>query len=105
MTTRWHDLKSAVKASNLPASDKAVYLDRLDQSTYGTAEMPARWTRPQREVAKRVSITVRQVQYAESHLARHGWLTVTGTTGPKKTRRYTLALVLRSGSFFLSDFG
>jgi hypothetical protein len=43
-------------------------------------------------VAREIGFTVRQVRRAESHLARHGWLIVSGTTGPHKTRRYVLAL-------------
>lgn len=92
MTCRWHALRDAVKASNLPASDRAVYRARLDHSTYGTAEMPVKFTRTQQAVAREIGITVRQVKRAERHLAEHGWLIVTGTTGPKKTRHYVLAL-------------
>jgi len=90
--TRWHELRNAIKASNLPASDRAVFRARLDHSDYGTGELPAKFTRAQSAVAREVGITVRQVKRAEWHLARHGWLKVTGTTGPGKTRRYVLAL-------------
>jgi hypothetical protein len=91
MTCRWHELRDAVKASNLPASDKAVYRARLDHSDYGTAEMAARWTRSQQAVARETSLTVRQVRRAERHLQLHGWLKVSGTTGPGKTRHYEFA--------------
>ena len=71
--SRWHDLRAAVKASNLTAADKAVFLARVDHSTYGTADMPARWTRSQKTVARETSLSRRQVQYSEAHLERHGW--------------------------------
>jgi hypothetical protein len=92
VTCRWHQLQKAVKASNLPAADKAVFLARLDHATFGTADMPAEWTRPQKKVARETSLSLRQVKYSEQHLARHGWLsTKRAAEGDRRKLRYVLA--------------
>jgi hypothetical protein len=88
VTTRWHQLRAEIKASNLTAADKHLILSRIDHSSFGSAEMPAKWTRTQQQIAKETGLSLRQVQYSEAHLARHGWLRITGSTGPGRTRRY-----------------
>jgi hypothetical protein len=89
---RWHELQAAIKASDLPPADRHVFLDRLGHSTYGTAEMTAEYTRTQKKVARETGLSLRQVRYSEAHLERHGWLKVTGTTAPGKTREYEFAI-------------
>jgi hypothetical protein len=87
---RWHQLDDAIDASDLPASDRAVYHRRLKRADYGTAELPARFTETQAEVAKATGITVRQVRRSERHLESHGWLEVSGTTGRGHKPSYRL---------------
>lgn len=89
--TRWHELRDALATSNLPASDKAVYRALLDKADFRTACLDPRYTPRQAVIAKETSLSLRQVKYAEQHLARHGWLAATGATGPGRTRRYELA--------------
>ena len=90
---RWHQLAGAIDASNLPASDRSVFRMRLKRADYKTAELPARFTRPQAAVAREAGITVRQVRRSERHLERHGWLKISGGNG----RGHTLSYVLLAG--------
>jgi hypothetical protein len=87
---RWHQLADAIAASNMRASDKSVFRFLLDKADYTTAELPPKYTPPQVDIGRKTSIRPRQVTYAIDHLRRHGWLSVTGTTGPGKSRNYTL---------------
>jgi hypothetical protein len=87
---RWHELDDAIDASNMPASDRAVYKARLKRADYGTGDLPRQFTDKQATVARKTGVSLRQVQYAERHLERHGWFQISGTTGPGKTRRYLL---------------
>jgi hypothetical protein len=88
--TRWVILRDAIKASSLPASDKAVYRALLDAADYTTAVLLPGFTPAQVKVAAETGLSRRQVQYAERHLELHGWLTVSGSTGPGKRRHYVL---------------
>lgn len=90
--TRWHEMKAAVKASNLPPADRHVYLNRLDQADYATTQIDPLWTRTQAKVASETGLSRRQVQYSEAHLQRHGWLKITGTWAPGKRRQYEVAI-------------
>jgi hypothetical protein len=87
---RWHQLADAIAASNMRESDKSVYRFLLDKADYATAELPPKFTPPRKVIARKTSVSLRQVSYAIEHLKRHGWLTATGTTGPGKTLVYTL---------------
>jgi hypothetical protein len=91
MTDRWHQLAGAMAESNLRASDKAVFRFLLDRADYGTADLPPKFTPPRQVIARKTSISPRQVTYAIAHLRRHGWLTTTGTTAPGRTLAYRLA--------------
>jgi hypothetical protein len=71
---RWHQLASAIQASNLPASDKSVFRYLLDRADYGSAVMPDRFTPTEVTVGLKTSYSRRQVQYSVAHLRRHGWL-------------------------------
>lgn len=87
---RWHELDDAIDASNLPASDKAVFRLRLKTADFTTADMSPQWTETQDVVARKASITVRQVRRSERHLEQHGWLKVSGTTGRGRKPLYAL---------------
>jgi hypothetical protein len=89
--SEWHRLLAAIKASNLAASDKAVYRLLLDKADYRTAELPARFAPRQAVIARETSLSLRQVKYATGHLRRHGWLTAKGKTAPGRTLEYSLA--------------
>ena len=88
----WYERRDAITRSNLPASDKAGFRCLLDKADYATAELPPKFTPAQKDIARQIGVTVRTVIRATQHLERHGWLQVTGTTGPGKTRRYTLSI-------------
>jgi hypothetical protein len=89
---RWHELDNAIGDSRLPASDRAVYHRRLKKADYATAELPAKFTESQAQVARAVGITVRQVRRSERHLERHGWLKISGPTGRGHKPSYVLLL-------------
>jgi hypothetical protein len=88
---RWHELREAILASNLPASDKAVYRLLLDKADYRTADLPAKFTPTREAIARQTSLSRSQAGYATRHLARHGWLALAGAAGPGRPRTYTLA--------------
>jgi hypothetical protein len=73
------------------ASDKSVFRFLLDKADWATAILPPGFTPPRKVIARKTSISFRQVTYAIDHLRRHGWLITEGTTGPGKTLRYTLS--------------
>jgi hypothetical protein len=80
--------------SNLPASDKAVFRYLLDKANYDeAAHLPAGYTPRQADIARKTSITERQVRRAERHLEHHGWLEVGDAerAGPGRTRSLALA--------------
>jgi hypothetical protein len=91
--SRWHQLQEAILGSNLPASDKAVFLFLLTKTDFGTAHLPAGYTPTQAEIARKISFTERQVRRAERHLEHHGWLEVGDAkrAGPGRTRSLALA--------------
>jgi hypothetical protein len=74
------------------ASDKSVFRFLLDKADWATAELPPRFTPPRKVIARKTSISFRQVTYAIDHLRRHGWLITEGLTGPGKTLNYTLSI-------------
>jgi hypothetical protein len=91
--TRWHQLDNAIGRSGLSACDRGTFRCLLGDSNYATAELAARFTPTQKEIARDIGFTVRQVRRSLRHLERHGWLTVYGTAGGRgNTRRYVLAL-------------
>lgn len=87
---RWHQLADAIDASNLAASDKAVLRRLLDRADYRTAELPEKFTPKQADIARKASITPRQVRRSLRHAERHGWVTVGGTTGRGHRLAYRL---------------
>jgi hypothetical protein len=90
---RWHQLDDAIGRSDLSACDRATFRCLLGESNYVTADLAARFTPTQKEIARGIGFTVRQVRRSLRHLGRHGWLTVYGTAGGRgNTRRYALAL-------------
>jgi hypothetical protein len=88
---RWHQLADAIQRSNMSAADKSVFRFLLDRADYRTAELPAKFTPTQRAIGRMTSHSRRQVQYSLDHLARHGWVTAGGATGPGRPRRYSFA--------------
>lgn len=86
----WHQLQDAIERSNLPRSDRAVFRFYLSRASYESAELSARFTPAQEEAARATGYTVRQVRRAERHLEHHGWLKITGATGPGKVRSLKL---------------
>jgi hypothetical protein len=87
---RWHQLADLIQDSNLPASDKSVFRFLLDKADWKSAELPAQF-RPTREtIARKTSLSYSQTGYSSRHLQRHGWLAITGRTGPGHPLRYTL---------------
>lgn len=88
----WYERRDTIMRSNLPPSDKAGFRCLLDKADYATAELPPEFTPTQKDIARQIRVTVLTVKRAMRHLERHGWLQVTGTTGPGKTRRYTLTV-------------
>ena len=88
----WYERRDAITRSNLTAADKAGFRCLLDKADYETAELPPEFTPAQKDIARQIRVTVRTVKRAMQHLERHGWLQATGTTGPGKTRRYTLSI-------------
>ncbi len=87
---RWHQLADAIDASNLAASDKAVLRRLLDRADYGTAELPEKFAPKQADIARKASITPRQVRRSLRHAERHGWVTVGGATGRGHRLTYRL---------------
>ncbi len=87
---RWHELDRAIDASNLTASDKAVYHQFLKHSDYVTADLPAKRTPTREKIGRLASLSQRQVAYAVSHLELHDWLKRSGRTGPRKSPSYSL---------------
>jgi hypothetical protein len=85
---RWHQLADAMQDSNLPASDKSVFRYLLDRADYKTAELPAKFTPTQRLIARKTSVSYSQVRYSLHHLQRHGWLIISGKSGPARPRHY-----------------
>jgi hypothetical protein len=79
-------------SAGLRPSDRAVFWRVLSKANYGAAELPAKFTPSQATIARETGLTERQVRRAERHLERHGWLKITGTTGPGKRRTVMLAL-------------
>jgi hypothetical protein len=95
MTARrdqWHQLAAAMTDSNLPASDKAVFGFLLSKADWKTVELPARFTPTRKAIARKTSLSYRQVGYSTRHLERHGWLAAKGATGPGRPLAYSLAL-------------
>jgi hypothetical protein len=89
----WQRLRKAAENDpRLSATDVAVFKLLLDEvANYDTAE-PMPWAAPtQREIARRIHRSLRQVQYSLGHLQRHGWLIASGTTGPGTPRHYRFA--------------
>ena len=89
---RWHQLAGAIRDSNLPASDKAVFQFLLSRSDYKTAELPARFTPTRETIARKTSLSYSQVGYSTRHLERHGWVTAKGVTGPGHPLEYSFAI-------------
>jgi hypothetical protein len=89
---RWNGLLDALKRSNLPASDKAVYRVLLDAANYETTVLLAKFTPTREQIGRETSLSRSQVGYSTRHLVRHGWLAVQGKTGPNKPRRYGLGI-------------
>jgi hypothetical protein len=87
----WYQLQDAIERSNLPASDRAIFRFYLSRANYESAELSARFTPAQKEAARGTGYTLRQVRRSERHLEHHGWLKITGATGPGKVRSVALA--------------
>jgi len=88
---RWHQLDDAIDVSGLPASDRAVFRALLKKADYGTADLPVKFTPTRQDMARRTGLSLRQVNYSVRHLARHGWLAVSGSTGRGHRPEYALA--------------
>jgi hypothetical protein len=90
--SRWHQLASAVQDSNLPASDKSVFLYLLGKADFKTAELTPKFTPTREQIARKTSLSYSQVGYSTRHLRRHGWLTAGGATGPGHPLEYGFAV-------------
>jgi hypothetical protein len=89
---RWHQLADAIKASNLPPSDRSVFRLLLDKADFGTAVIPAGFSPTRKRIRRETGLSYSQVGYSTHHLERHGWLSAKGATGPGHPLRYSLAL-------------
>lgn len=89
---RWHELADAILNGNHPASDKALYRFMLDKADYKTAVLPERFTPTQRVMARKTSLSLRQVKYSLQHLALHGWLEIREAENDGRRRTYVLKL-------------
>jgi hypothetical protein len=88
---RWHQLAGAVQDSNMPASDKSVFRYLLDCADYVTADLPAKFTPTRKTIGRKTSLSRSQVGYSARHLVKHGWLVVTGHSGPGHPLSYALS--------------
>jgi hypothetical protein len=85
----WHERKRAIRRSELPPSDRAVYLSLLDHASFVTAELRKR-TPSLDVIAADTGVSRRQVVYSLHHLERHGWVKVTSGAGTRRNQ-YELA--------------
>jgi hypothetical protein len=89
--TRWHELADAIKASNLPASDRSVFRCLLDKADFKTTLVPAKFTPTRQRIRRETGLSYSQVGYSTRHLELHGWLSAKGATGPGRPLEYSLA--------------
>lgn len=75
---RWHQLQDLIEASNMPASDTAVYNYLLKKSDWVSAQLQPQWTPTRAGISRATRVCLRQVHYSVAHLQRHGWLFVRG---------------------------
>lgn len=88
--SRWHDLRDAMKRSNMSAADKAVYRYLLDCADYATAELSPRYTPTRKAIARATSLSFSMVGKSTVHCGRHDWLEVKGATAPGRPLEYRL---------------
>jgi hypothetical protein len=93
MTTRWHELRKAVRKSVLRPSDRQVYVEILSCSSYVTGDLEPRFTPTLEEVARGTGLGSRTVSYALRHLEQHGWIKVSWPQGPGRGHKLDLTLM------------